>query len=108
MKTERKSIYRGLMVLNSIADRIVRVRAKFDESKKVYAELVEKEKPDILVKGGDWSGKEIVGREHAGVVSFFHHVAAISTSEIRRRAELSYINTKLALNFRNELLHGPR
>lgn len=39
MKTERKSIYRGPVVLTSIADRVVKIPVKIDESKKIHAEL---------------------------------------------------------------------
>ena len=41
MTTKRVSIYKGDVVLNDIADRKVVVKAKFDEDKKVFAELYE-------------------------------------------------------------------
>jgi D-beta-D-heptose 7-phosphate kinase/D-beta-D-heptose 1-phosphate adenosyltransferase len=55
----------------------------FDQS--TPAELVERVRPDVLVKGEDYKGKEVVGRRHAGRVELAPLVKGISTSEIIRR-----------------------
>ena len=49
------------------------------------ADLVRRVRPDVLVKGEDYKGKEVVGREHAGRVELAPLVKGISTSEIIRR-----------------------
>jgi D-beta-D-heptose 7-phosphate kinase/D-beta-D-heptose 1-phosphate adenosyltransferase len=49
------------------------------------ADLVERVRPDVLVKGEDYKGKEVVGRRHAGRVELAPLVKGISTSEIIRR-----------------------
>jgi D-beta-D-heptose 7-phosphate kinase/D-beta-D-heptose 1-phosphate adenosyltransferase len=49
------------------------------------AELVQRVRPDVLVKGEDYQGKEVVGRRHAGRVELAPLVKGISTSEIIRR-----------------------
>lgn len=49
--------------------------------------------PHVLVKGGDWKGKEIVGagfvRERGGSVRFLPYLAGRSTTAILRRAAKS-------------------
>ena len=49
------------------------------------AGLVKQVRPDVLVKGEDYKGKEVVGRAHAGRVELAPLVKGISTSEIIRR-----------------------
>jgi D-beta-D-heptose 7-phosphate kinase/D-beta-D-heptose 1-phosphate adenosyltransferase len=49
------------------------------------ARLVKAIRPDVLVKGEDYKGKEVVGREHAGKVVLSPLVKGISTSDIIRR-----------------------
>jgi D-beta-D-heptose 7-phosphate kinase/D-beta-D-heptose 1-phosphate adenosyltransferase len=49
------------------------------------ADLVKRIRPDVLVKGDDYRGKEVVGRDHAGKVELAPLVKGISTSEIIRR-----------------------
>lgn len=49
------------------------------------ADLVKRVRPDVLVKGEDYKGKEVVGRAHAGRVELAPLVKGISTSEIIRR-----------------------
>lgn len=49
------------------------------------AELVKRIRPDVLVKGDDYRGKEVVGSDHAGRVELAPLVKGISTSEIIRR-----------------------
>jgi len=48
------------------------------------AELIERVRPDVLVKGEDYKGKEVVGARHAGRVELAPLVKGISTSEIIR------------------------
>ena len=44
--------------------------------------LVEITKPDILVVGSDWKGKEIVGGQHAKEIVYFDRVGDYSTTDI--------------------------
>jgi len=57
------------------------------------AALIGKVVPHVLVKGGDWKGKEIVGagfvRERGGSVRFLPFLAGRSTTAILRRAAIS-------------------
>ncbi len=55
----------------------------FDEP--TPAALVKRVKPDVLVKGEDYKGKEVVGSRDAGRVELAPLVKGISTSEIIRR-----------------------
>ncbi len=55
----------------------------FDED--TPARLVERVRPDVLVKGEDYRGKAVVGRGHAGRVELAPLVPGLSTSEILRR-----------------------
>ena len=47
--------------------------------------LVRKIRPDVLVKGDDYRGKEVVGSAHAGRVELAPLVKGLSTSELIRR-----------------------
>jgi D-beta-D-heptose 7-phosphate kinase/D-beta-D-heptose 1-phosphate adenosyltransferase len=47
--------------------------------------LARRIRPDVLVKGEDYRGARVVGREHAGLVEFAPLVKGISTSDIIRR-----------------------
>ena len=49
------------------------------------AGLVRRIRPDVLVKGDDYRGKEVVGSAHAGRVELAPLVKGISTSDIIRR-----------------------
>lgn len=49
------------------------------------AALVKSVRPDVLVKGDDYRGKEVVGSDHAGRVELAPLVKGISTTEIIRR-----------------------
>ena len=44
--------------------------------------LVEITKPDILVVGSDWKGKEIVGGKYAKKIVYFDRIGNYSTSDI--------------------------
>ena len=43
-------------------------------SKKELEDLIKSVKPDILIVGSDWRGKEVVGSQYAGRVEFFDRV----------------------------------
>ncbi|MEW6348341.1 MAG: D-glycero-beta-D-manno-heptose-7-phosphate kinase [Thermodesulfobacteriota bacterium] len=51
--------------------------------------LIRKVKPDVLVKGEDWRGKEVVGQEvvqaRGGRVEFVKHVDGLSTSAVIKK-----------------------
>ena len=44
--------------------------------------LVEITKPDILVVGSDWKGKEIVGGQYAKEIVYFDRIGDYSTTDI--------------------------
>jgi len=74
---------------NSLKDRIFILESikYIDEvvvfgSKQELQSLVALITPDILVKGTDWKGKEIVGEESAKEVRFFERIEGYSTTEI--------------------------
>jgi rfaE bifunctional protein nucleotidyltransferase chain/domain len=74
---------------NSLKDRIFILESikYIDEvmvfgSKQELQTLVASITPDILVKGTDWKGKEIVGEESAKEVRFFERIEGYSTTEI--------------------------
>ena len=46
--------------------------------------LVEITKPDILVVGSDWKGKEIVGGQYAKEILYFDRIGDYSTTDILR------------------------
>ena len=49
------------------------------------ARLIEKIKPDVLVKGEDYKGKTVAGQEHAGRVYFAPLQAGFSTSDVIKK-----------------------
>ena len=44
--------------------------------------LIKSIKPDILVVGSDWEGKEVVGSQYAKEVIFFPRVGEYSTTKV--------------------------
>ena len=44
--------------------------------------LVEVNKPDIMVVGSDWKGKEIVGGDHVQEIIYFNRIGNYSTTDI--------------------------
>jgi rfaE bifunctional protein nucleotidyltransferase chain/domain len=44
--------------------------------------LVKKVNPNILIKGSDWKGKEIVGSQYAEEVKYFERIGNYSTTKI--------------------------
>jgi D-beta-D-heptose 7-phosphate kinase/D-beta-D-heptose 1-phosphate adenosyltransferase len=47
--------------------------------------VISKVKPDIMVVGSDWRGKEIVGSNYAGEVQFFDRLPEWSTTDVIQR-----------------------
>tara|TARA_R110002020_G_scaffold9544_5_gene37503 strand:+ start:871 stop:1185 length:315 start_codon:yes stop_codon:yes gene_type:complete len=41
---------------------------------------IEKRKPDLMVIGSDWEGKEVVGQRHAKELQFFERIGNYSTT----------------------------
>ncbi len=68
-----------LFALNSI--RYIDKVHYFD-SKQGLEDLIREEKPDIMVVGSDWKGKEIVGSQFAGKVKYFERIGDYSTTNI--------------------------
>ena len=68
-----------IFILNSIKyiDKVL-----IFNSKKELQNLVKEVSPDILVKGSDWKGKEIVGAEWSKEVKFFERIEGYSTTQI--------------------------
>jgi bifunctional ADP-heptose synthase (sugar kinase/adenylyltransferase) len=48
-------------------------------------ELIRVLKPDIIVKGGDWKEKDVVGRELVSKVVIIPRIDNLSTTDILRR-----------------------
>ena len=44
--------------------------------------LIQNNKPDILVVGSDWKGKEIVGGKYAKKIVYFDRIGNYSTTNI--------------------------
>lgn len=51
------------------------------DTKKELENLLESIRPDIMVVGSDWKGKEVVGAEYAKEVRFFDRVGTFSTTK---------------------------
>ena len=51
-------------------------------SKEGLESLISSYKPDILVVGSDWRGKEVVGQQYAKTVKFFDRLEKYSTTKI--------------------------
>ena len=46
------------------------------------SQLIEKIKPDIMVIGSDWEGKEVVGQQYTKELKFFKRIPRYSTTKI--------------------------
>lgn len=68
-----------MAILHSIKyiDRVVH----FD-SKNELEELIRHHRPDFMVVGSDWKGKEIVGGKYAQKILFFERIEGYSTTKI--------------------------
>ena len=67
------------IVLQSIKyiDRVI----EFDSTDELK-NLIKDIKPDIMVIGSDWKGKDVIGQEYAGKVDFFDRIEGYSTTDI--------------------------
>jgi D-beta-D-heptose 7-phosphate kinase/D-beta-D-heptose 1-phosphate adenosyltransferase len=70
------------IVLQSIKyiDRVI----EFDSTDELR-NLIKDIKPDIMVIGSDWKGKDVIGQEYAGKVDFFDRIEGYSTTQILER-----------------------
>lgn len=83
--------------VNSQKDRAQVLRAlRFVDRVVIFSEdtpekLIRKLRPDVLVKGGDWRGKEIAGgafvRSYGGKVKFLPFVKGLSTTGLLAKIE---------------------
>jgi D-beta-D-heptose 7-phosphate kinase/D-beta-D-heptose 1-phosphate adenosyltransferase len=69
----RKSIMQSLKPVNSVS-----VFGSDDE----LINTIRAVSPDIMVKGSDWRGKQIIGAEYCGKVMFYERVNGESTTKI--------------------------
>ena len=74
---------------NNLEDRIVMLKSiryvdevKSFESSKELEELVEYIRPDIMVVGSDWEGKEVIGSKFAKQLKYFRRLDGYSTTAI--------------------------
>jgi D-beta-D-heptose 7-phosphate kinase/D-beta-D-heptose 1-phosphate adenosyltransferase len=74
-----KSEYQRKTVLASI--RYIDEVHVFDTKEELEA-LVKKIKPDIMIVGSDWKGKEVVGSQYAKELRFFDRIENYSTTKI--------------------------
>lgn len=51
------------------------------DTKEDLEQLLESIKPDIMVVGSDWKGKEVVGSQYAKQVRFFDRIGKYSTTK---------------------------
>lgn len=49
-------------------------------TKEELEQLIETVKPDIMVVGSDWKGKEVVGSKYAKSIRFFDRIGCYSTT----------------------------
>jgi len=59
----------------------VDLAVSFDSDKKLIS-IIKSLKPNIMVVGSDWRGKDVIGQEYAGEVRFFERVGDYSTTKI--------------------------
>ena len=52
------------------------------DSKEELQDIVKRIKPDIMMVGSDWKGKEVVGSDYAKEVRFFDRIGDYSTTKI--------------------------
>lgn len=74
---------------NKIDDRIYALQSlkaidlvKVFNTKERLIDLIRQYRPDILVVGSDWKGKEIVGGEYAKEIVYFNRIGDYSTTNI--------------------------
>ncbi len=74
---------------NKIEDRVFVIQSlKYVDEVVVFSSrdelerTIESRKPDFLVVGSDWKGKEVVGQDYARKVLFFNRIDGYSTTKI--------------------------
>ena len=74
---------------NKIEDRIFALesikyidKVTYFDSKEALENLIKEIKPDIMVVGSDWRGKEVVGSQFATKVEYFERLGTYSTTNI--------------------------
>ena len=67
------------IVLQSIKyiDRVI----EFDSTNELE-QLIKDIRPDVMVIGSDWKGKDVIGKEYAGKVDFFDRIEGYSTTKM--------------------------
>lgn len=64
----------------------------FDEDTPL--ELIKSIRPDVLVKGADYEGKEVIGSQYAGKVELFPLLAGRSTTNVVKKISVKNGNIK--------------
>ena len=59
-------------------------------SKQHLEDLIKFMKPNIMVIGSDWKGKEVVGQEYAKELNFFDRIEEYSTTNIIKENKKAY------------------
>ena len=75
--------------INSLDDRAIILQSikyidrviEFDSTDELR-NLIKDIKPDIMVIGSDWKGKDVIGQEYVGKIDFFDRIESYSTTEI--------------------------
>lgn len=70
---DRMEILKAIKYINEV--RIFNNRSELEE-------LIKSVKPDIMVIGSDWKGKEVIGAEFSKKVEFFDRIEGYSTTNI--------------------------
>jgi len=81
MKGPERPIFSQIDRSNMLAAiRYVDVIHVFD-TRKELEDLLESTRPDIMVVGSDWKGKDVVGSQYAKEVRFFDRIGSFSTTK---------------------------
>jgi len=72
-----------------IFDRNLVDRVEFFYSDGDLIDIIQKIKPDVMLKGSDWKGKKIIGQEFVDI-EFFDRLVDYSTTEIIKRVTDGY------------------
>lgn len=81
MKGPKRPIFSQIDRSNMLtAIRYVDVIHVFD-TRKELEDLLESTRPDIMVVGSDWKGKDVVGSQYAKEVRFFDRIGSFSTTK---------------------------
>lgn len=83
---------KALLDLMAGNDRVIVDRVEFFHTNLELEMVIRKVNPDIIVKGGDWKGRRVVGSEVARV-QFVGRLGDYSSSEIIRRCHAKNTQT---------------